>query len=644
MLKAIRRYDLAVRTSSQIQLDCSQDGAVKGMKPFISFTNPHVKRAAFLASLIIVCGCHSPLFRGQSPDVDTLIEVEDKTRLIGDVASPYGLTYQKVESVGLVTRLRETGSDPSPGTLRKLLIAEMQSHDVKSPNQELASSRTSLVLVRGFIPPGARKGSQFDIDVLTPAGSETTSLGNGWLMQSRLSDHAVVSGTPLRGHITAFARGPVLIQTPTEENQSTTTNVRGRVLGGGYVSVDRSLGLAVRDEHASIRTSTLIGNIINNRFHTFNRGVQTGVANPKRDNYVEIVLHPRYKNNVYRYMKVLSSLSLSTTPAQLSNRLQKLQHMLLEPTTAANAALQLEAIGKKAQDVLIVGSQSDDPEVQFYASEALAYLDVAEAAEPLAKLAHTEPAFRWHALTALAAMDHVTAYDALTDLLDTSSIETRYGAFRALRNRNPRDPFVRGEILADEASYPFFYHFVPSEAAPFIHCCRHGQAEIVVFGRDIQMTPPKFLFAGKEILLTGTKNGKIKVSRFSPGRDDIEEYSSTALDDVVRTIIQVGGGYTDVVAAIQGAKESGDLNIRVAFDAGPRIGREFRRDDSDKDNASGTENRDFQVANPVPTLFSSHHSDKQNSRKSPAGPANLPTKKEQPTKSFFARMVSWVVD
>ena len=66
---------------------------------------------------------------------------------------------------------------------------------------------------------------------------------------------------------------------------------------------------------------------------------------------------------------------------------------MIDPATAAEAAIKLEAIGKPAGDVLIAGTQSPDAQVRFYAAEALAYLDFREAAEPLAQAAHNA-AFR----------------------------------------------------------------------------------------------------------------------------------------------------------------------------------------------------------------------------------------------------------
>ena len=60
---------------------------------------------------------------------------------------------------------------------------------------------------------------------------------------------------------------------------------------------------------------------------------------------------------------------------------------LLDPATAAEAAIKLEAIGKPAADVLIAGTQSPDPARAMLRGRVLAYLGFREAAEPLGKAA-----------------------------------------------------------------------------------------------------------------------------------------------------------------------------------------------------------------------------------------------------------------
>ncbi len=245
-------------------------------------------------------------------------------------------------------------------------------------------------------------------------------------------------------------------------------------------------------------------------------------------------------------------------------RIESLERRLLEPTTAARAALQLEAIGDDAAHILLKGLESPDAEVRFYAAEALAYLDREEAAPVLAEAAANESAFRWHALTALAAMDHVVAYEALNELLHVPSSETRYGAFRALRTRNAADPLVRGEYLGNE----FAYHVINSDGPPMIHLSKSLRSEIVLFGQNQPLVPPAFLFAGKEIMIKGLDDGQIKLTRFGIGeREDQQEICDANVDQLVRSIVTLGGSYADVMQALQEARKGGYLESKLVVNA-----------------------------------------------------------------------------
>ena len=172
-------------------------------------------------------------------------------------------------------------------------------------------------------------------------------------------------------------------------------------------------------------------------FQRSDRNGQSGVATPKRDNYIELAVHPRYKYNIARYVMVIRNMAVQESPSERVMRIAALERRLLEPATAARAALQLEAIGDEAIPVLLQGLTAPSTEVRFYAAEALAYLDREEAAPLLLTAAKEIPAFRWHALTALAAMDHVAAYEALNQLLHEPSVETRYGAFAPCGRATP---------------------------------------------------------------------------------------------------------------------------------------------------------------------------------------------------------------
>jgi hypothetical protein len=543
-------------------------------------------------------GCTSPLFRGQSPEpdeIENLVELSDRpesVRLVGDLAVPWGLTSQKIEGVGLVTQLQGTGSDPTPSPLRDKLIKEMQTHDVKNYTKTLASPDTAMAVVRGYIPPGAQKGDVFDIEVRNPFRSKTTSFRQGWLMQTRLRPIQMLD-TVREGHVMGLAAGEILVDALFEGSDDPVAETRGRIPGGGVVRMSRQLGLAISDEHSSVRTSQMIGAAINERFHHFDHGTKKGVANPKRDNMLELVVHPRYRHNLGRYIRVIRSIAVNESPRDRSARLVTLGRMLQEPTTAEVAALQLEAIGEESAAVLREGLQVTDPEVQFYAAEALAYLDDSAAVKPLAAAVAHERAFRWRGLTALAAMDSYEATEALAELMNLASAETRYGAFRALHIRNPRDQLVRGEVLNNE----FSLHIIPGTQEPLLHFSRTRRPELVVFGSSVRLRPPDFLYAGDSILIRRLDDQSVRMSCFRPGQDDTYEVCSTEIGDVIRTIVKLGGTYANVFEAMRGAKEQGALAARVEVDAIPTANRQYERYGQESDGDSQAR---FRVTNPIP--------------------------------------------
>ncbi len=597
-----------------------------------------------LMATLAAAGCSSPLFRGQSPDptvagdpVDAgdSSDDEQRVRLVGDLASPYGTAWLFVESVALVTQLPGTGSDPPPSPMREQMIKEMQTHDVKQATTTLASPQTAMVLVRGQIPPGAQKGDTFDVAVVNPPRSKTESLRGGFLMQSRMREHMVLGNAMREGHVVALAKGEIIVDAFFDDADNPANEVRGRALGAGIVQRSRPLGLYIVDDYASVRTSAAIGAAINLRFHHFDHGTKKGVANPTRDNVVELAVHPRYRNNLGRYLTVIRNIPVVKSQKLLIDRVRVLERMLLEPTTSQKAALQLEAIGEDGVPALRLGALSPDPEVRFYSAESLAYLDDTDAAEPLYHAARDERAFRWRALAALSTLNSFQAQEYLEKLMNSSSAETRYGAFRALRERNPRDPMVRGELLDKK----FRYHVVGTTGESMIHFSRSRRAEVVVFGQDIRIHPPEFLFAGKEILIKREDNETLRLSRFAVDGEDVHLTCSTKLDDMVRAIVQLDGGYAEVFAAVKEAKARGLLDARLEVDALPHPNRRFNRQEDDAE-VTEPEPR-FHVTNPIPDLFIDRLSEEHED--SDEEDADEPAEFDEPERTkpgFFDRMTS----
>lgn len=594
-----------------------------------------MKRRHFLilSSAALLSGCstwhlppwNSHTVRSQSPEEPAADE--GPARLVGDLAVPFGMFPVKVEAVGLISGLHGTGSDPEPSPQRGRLLDEMKKHDVKNPNALLASRNYSLVLVRAVLRPGIQKGDRFDVEVRIPSRSETTSLRGGYLLPTRLSDMAVLEGMQYDGKERATAEGPVLVDPAATEQTDRVLLGRGRILGGAVSLQSRSLGLVLNSGEEtnnmtpaqlrnSVVKSALVMNAINRRFHTFSKGIKVGVATAKTGKYVDLTIHPRYKDNVDRYMRVVRAVALRETTSELSQRITDLEKQLLDPTAAAQAALELEAIGKLGVDTLLRGIQSNDREVKFYAAEALAYLDRREAAEPLAEIARREPALRMSSLIALSSMrDDYTAYEQLRDLLAVPSAETRYGAFRALWTMNPSDSLVKGELLGRQ----FSYHVLDTQGEAMIHVTRNRRAEVVLFGQKQKFLTPFSINAGPRIMVTSSGGDEVSVARFAPNEADQKRTVPCKVDDVVRAIVELGGTYPDVVQAFQEAKAAKVLEGRFEVDALPWGDRELDRD-SPEEGSGESVAADEEAAEKLEN----------------AGDSG---KKRRPVRDFFARMV-----
>lgn len=493
---------------------------------------------------------------------------------VGETARPHGLGNIAVESVALVTGLPGTGSDPPPSQQRQALLEEMKKRKVKNPNQWLASNSTSIVLVRAVLAPGVQQGDPVDIEVRVPSRSKTSSLDGGWLMETKLREVAILDQAVRSGHVRSVAQGPVLVDSLLHDSGDEVANVRGRVLGGGIATKSRPLGLMLRGDHHSVSISKLVGAAVNNRFDTYVHGKRQGAATPKTDKFIELTIHPRYRNNLIRYLRVIEQIKLRESPEQQLARLKTLEGDLIVPATSSLAALKLEAIGEEATETLLRGLQSPSAEVRFYAAEALAYLDHASAARHLSQSAH-EPAFRSRALLALGAMSRLEAHDELTKLLHVASAETRYGAFRSLQDMNPRDTQL-GQMLVGSK---VFLHEIASQGEEMVHVSRTRRPEVVVFGKDVKLSTPLLALVGKKLIVKSDASGKLRVTKYTPGGEDRTHVCAAAVTDLVSALVEVEASYPEIVQVLHETKAQGNLEARLEFDAIAKAGRTFSRED-----------------------------------------------------------------
>ena len=563
--------------------------------------------------LIVLCGgCQQFNLRSQSPEEmeetsDDEFTTTVKTPLIGEYVTVHGLNLITLEGVGLVTGLDGTGGDPPPSRYRTALVDDMRKRGMREPNQMLRSPDTALVVVRASLPPLVQKGDQFDLNVRLIEGSEATSLNGGWLMETYLSEQAIVPGRGvLAGHIFAKGKGPILISTGEGNDPEGLVGVRkrGRVLGGGsYIwKEDRHLTLALRNDFRSVRNSKRIASRIGTRFSAYDRyGIKEPLAEAKTDQSLVLKIHPRYKNNFPRYLQVARNIAFRETPVAQRVRMQKLEKLLNEPETAELSAVKLEAIGTNAIPILKRALTNSSLEVRLHAAMALAYLEVPDGLNDLAEAARTEPAFRVFALAAMAAIDDAEAHLLLRDLMNEQSAETRYGAFRALWTLDRNDSFIRPQEEYDE----FALHVLPTESDPMIHITHRRRAEIVLFGADQQFHTPMAVRAGNRILVTSQPGSdSVTISRYEAGKPDRREVVSSRVSDVIHAAAELGASYPDIAQMLVQATKQHNVPGRVEIDALPQAGRiYYRPSNADGDSTQRTARVGAANSNLIPNMF-----------------------------------------
>lgn len=535
------------------------------------------------AALCGTWGCRDLNLRLQSPEEErrdnakaALSGDEGHSRMIGDYIHVTGLHAVPLEGVGLITNLDNTGDDPPATPYRIEILDDMRRRGIREPNRVLADPSTTIVQVRAYLPPLIRKGERFDVEVRVPDGGEATSLRGGTLLECQLSEQAFVPNRgALKGHRMAIATGQVLVGGD-EDDPGSDTLQRGLIPGGAvYAGNDRNLEIYVRNDYRNARMADTIARRIGQRFHDYDQyGIKKPLAEAVSNAKIELIVHRRYRDNYPRYLQCIRHLTLRDSTIDRQMRLQQLKDQLQAGPTAARAAIELEGIGVDALPILQSGLKAATLESRFYAAEALAYLGNSDGVDVLRTAAADEPAFRVFSLAALSSLGSSEAVAALESLLNHASMETRYGAVRALSTIAADNPVIEAERMPGD----FLLRVVDCEGEPMVHVTRRKKSEIVVLGAEQAFRAPMVASAGKEFLVKA-EPGKstVTVSRIVPGRDVERQQVPARVADVVRALGRMEARYPDIVQLLIEAERQHNLPGPIGIDELPRAGRTYLR-------------------------------------------------------------------
>jgi len=526
--------------------------------------------------------------------------------LVREAAIAHGMQEIMVDGVAVINQLTGTGGPAMPSTFRDQLLEEMKRNEIADPNGFLEQLDNAMVQVRGLIRPGARRGDAIDLQILSPPKTDATDLHGGWLLDTRLRHQQVLQNAVRSSDVMVIGTGPVLTRADFDGTDDVTLQVSGRVLSGGLIQSDRKLGLILRPAFQHVKMSEAIADAINRRFYFFDGSTRRGIAKAIEDDFIELDVHPRYRLHEERMMAVIRAVSVAPESTSTQARLVELAAKLRVPASASDAAIQLEALGETAIPTLIEALELTNPELRFYAAEALAYLDRVESIKPLIEGIRTEPAFRSPSLAALLGLQQTATVAALQKLLDEDSLETRYGAMTVLRDRKDSRESLGGENLRGQMRL----YQIQSAGPPVIVVSLTRKPEVVLMGDISPLNLPSFFIGPAGLVVrrmteadtnndsiggplgealgksaATSKNNRLRISRFRPGRPDAFAEVDASVAGLVRGVTEVGGGYGDTVATLRMAKEQGVLVDQLAFDPLPKTERKYYRDeDSQADN------------------------------------------------------------
>ncbi len=465
---------------------------------------------ALIAAASLLCGCEIIEKVPSKPKNDranatgVTLDVDPIMRgTVGAEAIMVGINPTVVRGYGIVVGLKGTGGRLMPAEVRAALLQEIARRSVAdalkaelgmTPDQFLNSDETGVVVVEGVIPPGAPKGSKFDLRVSALPGTDSTSLEGGRLYSCDLHPGPLLVGSR-QALIIASASGNVFINPFVEPGATARDSVNrlvGRILDGGLVTKDMPVKL--RLANSSTSRARTIQSAVN---AVFPREAYQGreTAHGENADSIAITIPPSYRKRTEEFLQLLRHASLDVSAPEV-NALAVRRALVANPGSAADACWRFKAIGKRSLPV--IQDLYDYPEEgpRLAALEAGAYLDDPTTADALLLMSReAQMSSRLSAIELLRKLGSNPKVDlALRELLDDKEPDVRLAAYETLVAR--KDPAI-GRMSIDGK---FEVDLVPS-SQPMLYVSQSGRPRIAVFGTGLAVQRPITLLAWSDRLI-----------------------------------------------------------------------------------------------------------------------------------------------
>lgn len=488
-----------------------------------------------------------------------------------------------------------------------------------TPSEVLRDPDVAVVVVRAAIPPGAPKGSPFDVQVTALPSTSVTSLEGGrlWTTRLQLGEPSMVGGRQTR--IVAEASGPLFIN-PFKDPVVGEIETRrdARVLGGGRVTDPLELAIVLdTDFH---QTARFVTSSINSRFPPgpgdsgpTARGLGRRGSAGSELMTIALRVPAAYAERPAEFIRIVEFLQIDAAfPQEYAQRY--VRGLKEQPFLADSLSWALEGVGSPA--LPFIRQLYDYPESapRLAALRAGAHLNDPLAARPLIDVATSgNRAMRAQAIGLLGRLDGGPIVDVeLRQLAASEALDIRIAAYESLAMRAERAELrrmlaqdrampggaggrsryqaiahvarhqftgytaqdIRRVAMVDEESdeVKFVVDLVPY-GEPMIYVALQRQPRVALFGDDLALEKPLLASAWNNRFMLAADSPTEQIRMFYRDPRTGQTSITTVDEDLLRLIqtlaftpthqndpVGLGFSYSEVVGALSAIQESKALD------------------------------------------------------------------------------------
>lgn len=486
-----------------------------------------------------------------------------------------------VQGYGLVVGLGLAGSPEIPADVKRYLVRVMHKANIGSyvantqdlkPEMILADKDTAVVIVSGYIPPGAPAGTRFDLNVECLPNNQTTSLEGGNLMSADLRLALTTDTVDIKPM--AAGKGSVFVNPFIQRDDPTQTGKlrSGRVANGGVVTADRPVKIQLRQP--DYRMAQLIQRRLNERF-----GPTDKVANAMSPSLVAVRIPKKYAKDFNHFYDLVAHTYLIDLPGEQERHARQLVNAVQLPNPRAeDISLVWEAMGNQVLPAIREIYASDNETAAFYSCRAGLRLGDHLALEPLTRLAAKEGSlFQIDAIRELGrATGFVQPLPTLREALNSGNDMVRIAAYEALVDHGDLVSFNRTTIPGQ-----FAVDIVPGEQGHLIYATQTGEPRIVLFGRNMPVSRPTFYCPKDQMVTINANPGEsvLNVYRKIPRTGKMSENFQVKPEtvDLIATlgnppkfdehgkVMGLGLSYSQVLGVVQNMSKEGQIPAKFVL-------------------------------------------------------------------------------